>query len=142
MRPDGIGPLRGFRRFRHTRPFWGGVFVLLAGLEIGVLPLGPTDPLLRAGASAFVGLLCSALLLAMGLLILLVPSQRLIAGAVAVAVSLCSFVLSNLGGFVIGMLLGILGGSLAVGWVPDTARYARRTEHAPADVERMADERS
>jgi hypothetical protein len=46
---------------------------------------------------------------------------------IAVGTSLASFLLSNLGGFVIGMLLGILGGSMAVGWVPDIERFRRRS---------------
>lgn len=117
-------PLTRFRRFRHTRPFWGGVLVLVAGLEIGSLPFGPTDALIRAGASAVAGLACAVLLVALGLLILAVPSQRFVAGFAAVVVSLAAFVFSNLGGFVVGMLLGIVGGSLAFGWIPDARPVA------------------
>jgi hypothetical protein len=118
-------PVMWFRRFRHTRPFWGGLLVLIAGVEIGTLPLGPTDDLIKAGPNAGIGLACAGALLLMGVLILVLPSQRILAGLVAVAVSLASFVLSNLGGFAVGMLLGVVGGSLAVGWVPDLAVFAR-----------------
>lgn len=113
----------GFRRFRHTRPFWAAVLILVAGVELAILPLGPTDALIRAGVSAAAGLACALLMLLMGVVILALPSQRVVAGLIAVAAALASFVLSNLGGFVVGMLLGVLGGSMAVGWVPDLDRY-------------------
>jgi hypothetical protein len=119
-------PVVGFRRFRRSRPFWAGVLVVIAGLELGALPIGPTDALIRAGRSAGAGLACAALLLVMGLVILGLPSQRVVAGLVAVGASLGSFVLSNLGGFVVGMLLGVLGGSMAVGWVPDVTAFPKR----------------
>jgi hypothetical protein len=119
-------PVLGLRRFRRSRPFWAGLLVVIAGLELGALPVGPTDPLIRAGRSAGAGLACAALLLLMGVVILLLPSQRVVAGLIAVAASLGSFVLSNLGGFVIGMLLGVLGGSMAVGWVPDVTAFPKR----------------
>ena len=112
-----------FRRFRRTRPFWAGLLVLIAGVEIGLLPLGPTDELIKAGKSAAAGLACAAALLLMGVLILLLPSQRVLAGLIAVGAALASFVLSNLGGFAVGMLLGVLGGSMAVGWVPDVTAF-------------------
>jgi hypothetical protein len=118
--------LRRFRQFRRTRPFWGGVLVIAAGVEVGMLPLGPTDALVRAGVNTVAGLACAALLVLMGAVILAAPSQRIVAGVIAVGTSLASFLLSNLGGFVVGMLLGILGGSLAVGWVSDLDRFAGR----------------
>jgi hypothetical protein len=114
-----------FRHFRRTRPFWGGLLVLIAGVEIGTLPLGPTDDLIKAGPNTGIGLACAGALLLMGVLILALPSQRVVAGLVAVGVSLASFVLSNLGGFAVGMLLGVVGGSLAVGWVPDLGAFQR-----------------
>ena len=111
-----------FREFRYTRPFWGALFVLFAGLEIGILPLGPTDQLIHAGKGVFVSEICAILLLAMGVLILFVPSQRILAALIAVAAAVASLPLSNLGGWVVGMLAGIIGGSLAFGWVPDKPR--------------------
>ena len=129
------GPVRAFRRFRETRPFWGGLLVLAAGLEIGVLPLGPTQELIHAGEGAFAGLACGALLLVTGAVVVLAPSQRLVASLLAAVVSLASFVLTNLGGFVIGMLLGVLGASMAFGWVPDRPRrryLPRRLRPGPA----------
>lgn len=119
-------PVRRFREFRWTRPFWAAVLVLIAAGEQAVLPVGPTDALIKAGSSVFLGLICAAVLALMALVMLFLPSQRVVAGLIAVVVSLSSFPLSNLGGFVIGMVLGILGGSMAVGWVPDKALVRKR----------------
>jgi hypothetical protein len=114
-------PVRRFREFRWTRPFWAALLIGVAAAEQAVLPVGPTDALIKAGSSAFLGMICAGALALMALVILFLPSQRVLAGLIAVGVSLGSFPLSNLGGFVVGMLLGILGGSMAVGWVPDKA---------------------
>lgn len=135
-------PVRRFREFRWTRPFWAALLVGVAAGEQAVLPVGPTDALIKAGASAFLGLICAATLALMALVILFLPSQRVVAGLITVVMSLCSFPLSNLGGFVIGMLLGVLGGSMAVGWVPDKAavrqsargRLRRRRPTRPEEV--------
>jgi hypothetical protein len=131
-------PVRRFREFRWTRPFWAAVLVLIAAGEQAVLPVGPTDALVKAGSNAFLGLLCAGVLALMALVLLFLPSQRIAAGLITVAVSLCSFPLSNLGGFVVGMLLGILGGSMAVGWVPD--RGGMRKSARRASVEEVAGE--
>jgi hypothetical protein len=125
------GPVRSFRQFRWSRPFWGGLFVGAGALIIGVLPVGPTNDLLHVGYGLFASEVCALLLLAMAGLILFFPSQRMLAAIVAVLVSLASFPLSNLGGFVVGMMAGVVGGSLAFGWVPDKKHYRR--ELAPAD---------
>jgi hypothetical protein len=125
------GPIRSFREFRWTRPFWGGLFVGAGGLVIGVLPVGPTNDLLHVGYGLFASEVCALLLLAMAGLILFFPSQRMLAAVVAVLISLASFPLSNLGGFVVGMMAGIIGGCLAFGWVPDKKHYRRPV--APPD---------
>ena len=42
--------------------------------------------------------------------------------ALAVLLSLVAWLTSNLGGFVIGLLLGVIGGSLSFGWAPGPRR--------------------
>lgn len=64
------------------------------------------------------GLLIGGLLLAMGLVELLAPSYTLVAGAASVVLSLLSLI-TALGGFGIGMLLGIIGSCCAVAWKPE-----------------------
>ena len=81
---------------------------------------GPTNLLRLAmlpGNSIWSGLLVGALILVMGVIQLLAPSYALITGAIAIVLSLISLIVA-LGGFGIGMLLGIIGGSLGVAWKP------------------------
>jgi len=54
------------------------------------------------------------------------PAQRILYGILAIAASIYSVVSVNLGGFILGMLFGVVGGSLAVAWVPD--------KFVPADI--------
>ena len=111
--------ITGFRNFRHGRPFWGGLWVLLAGAIIAWLPLGPVTDIVTAGAGAFAGVLIGALLIAMSVLILAVPIQRNIAAVAAIVLGLVSYPLSNFGGFFAGMTLAVFGGCMALAWSPD-----------------------
>ncbi|CAM2996336.1 DUF6114 domain-containing protein [Skermania piniformis] len=120
------GPIAWFRRFRWSRPFWGGLLVLFAGFVIGVLPIGPLTDVVRAGPGGLAGLLCAGILIVLGLFIWFVPSQRMSAGIGSVVVSLAALPLTNLGGFIIGMTAGIVGGCMAFAWVPDKPSRAQR----------------
>ena len=127
-------PMRRFREFRWSRPFWAALLTVVAAVELAILPVGPTDALIKAGSNAFLGLICAAVLGVMALVMLFLPSQRILAGLITVVASLSSFPLSNLGGFVIGMLLGVLGGSMAVGWVPDRAAMRKSPRRVQEEV--------
>jgi hypothetical protein len=128
------GTIKWFREFRWSRPFWGALFVGAGGVIIGALPLiGPINDLIRVGYGTFVTELVALGLLAMAGLILFFPTQRMIAAVVAVLISLASFPLTNLGGFVVGMMAGIIGGSLAFGWVPDKKQWKRGEAPPPDD---------
>ncbi len=137
--PNGGGLLGAFRRFRWTRPFWGGLLVLFGGFVIGVLPLGPVTDIIRLGVGGVSGFICAGILIAVGLFIWFVPSQRMLAAIVAVVVSLASFPLSNLGGFIVGMLSGILGGCMAFGWVPDKPSRKERKRQQQDELAGLTD---
>ncbi|MGN0121174.1 MAG: DUF6114 domain-containing protein [Streptomyces albidoflavus] len=108
-----------FRTWRRSRPFWGALWTGLGGFVILFLPLAPLGRILQVGIGGVAGMAAGALLMAMALLILLMPGQRYAAGIVAVVVGVASFPLTNLGGLVIGMVLAVLGGSMAFGWLPE-----------------------
>jgi hypothetical protein len=65
------------------------------------------------------GYLLPALIFVCGVLILANPPQRLFYGVVSCLLSLGTWITSNLGGFIVGMLLGIVGACLTFGWLPD-----------------------
>ncbi|WP_185981722.1 DUF6114 domain-containing protein [Skermania sp. ID1734] len=135
--PRGGGPLARFRHFRWTRPFWGGLFIIVGGLIMGWLPLGPVTEIIHLGFGGIGGYLCALVLIAMGLIIWFIPGSRVVAAIIAVIVSLISFPVTNIGGLVVGMLLGLFGGAMAFGWSPDKPRRAgwRRRRAARRDAQ-------
>ncbi|MGW2016891.1 DUF6114 domain-containing protein [Streptomyces sp. NPDC001927] len=123
MTPPATGggrhPWRAFAGWRHSRPFAPGLLVLLGGAEILLTQRASVTVILTAGADSLAGYVLPVIMIVCGALIVLNPRQRLFYSIVAVLASLATWVTSNLGGFFIGMLLGLVGSSLAFGWVPD-----------------------
>ncbi|PPK61460.1 DUF6114 domain-containing protein [Actinokineospora auranticolor] len=109
---------RAFTHWRRTRPFWGGVFVLLGAVPIFVLPLAPIKVLVASGVAGVSGLLIASIMAVLALSLWFTPQTRVIAGLITVLVSVAAFPLSNLGGLVIGSVLGIVGGAMATSWAP------------------------
>jgi hypothetical protein len=107
-----------FRRWRRTRPFWGGFLVVLGGIEITFTEKAPFEVVVHVGLYGLAGYLLPVILVLCGLLILFNPQQRTFYSILSVLLSLGTWLTSNLGGFIIGMILGIVGGSLAFGWAP------------------------
>ncbi|MEU8172817.1 DUF6114 domain-containing protein [Microbispora hainanensis] len=106
-------------KWRRSRPFWGGLLVLAAGLELLSIPFATQAlPLVIQSGTVGATYLIALVLIILGLMVWLQPGQRAFLGVVAVLVSIASFVYANLGGFLIGMLLGLIGGALAVAWTP------------------------
>ena len=126
-----------FRGWRRSRPFWGGFLLLLAGIELLLIPLsgifihGAVRLVVYIGIGGVFGVLLGALLIACGLLLWLNPAHRTFYAIAGVLLAVLSFIASNLGGFFIGMLLGIIGGSMGFGWTPSADRPARRPLDSP-----------
>jgi hypothetical protein len=126
-----------FRAWRRSRPFWGGLLLLVSGLEMllipltGVLARGQIKLVIYVGIGGVFGILIGALLIACGLALWFTPVHKTFYAIAGVLLSLLSFIGTNLGGFFVGMLLGIVGGSLAFAWSPgsrtepETVRSAR-----------------
>ncbi|GCE09802.1 DUF6114 domain-containing protein [Dictyobacter aurantiacus] len=113
-----------FRLWRKTRPFTGGILVVLAGVLVLWGPVALLPFALLPGSNIWAGLLVGGLLVTMGIIQLLVPSNALLAGAIAVVLSLVSLLVAA-GGFGIGMLLGIIGGAMGIAWQPVTRVQTR-----------------
>ncbi|HEY3686597.1 MAG TPA: DUF6114 domain-containing protein [Streptosporangiaceae bacterium] len=132
--PDGPPPPRpGFRTWRRSRPFWGGLLAVIGGVELILIPLAPMPVVIHQGIAGISSYLIGAVLALAGVLLWFQPAQRTFYGVVAVVLSLASFVTSNFGGFAVGMLLGLVGGALGFAWTPGTpgkpdkkSRAARR----------------
>ena len=107
-----------FRRWRRSRPFWGGVWVVAGGVVILLAPLAPLPFLAQQGVAGISGYVVGLLLVTAGLLSWWQAGQRVFLGVAAIVLSLGSFVTSNLGGFGVGMLAGLTGGALLCAWAP------------------------
>ncbi|MFD9001039.1 DUF6114 domain-containing protein [Streptomyces sp. NPDC059582] len=111
-----------FRAWRGTRPFWAGLFVLLGGfpimyfpyahLQIGHLTLAMST---TAGAGS---LIIGVLLVVLGISLWFQKHVQIFAGVAAILLGLVSLPVSNFGGFIVGFLFSLIGGAMAVAWVP------------------------
>jgi Family of unknown function (DUF6114) len=128
-----------FRRWRRTRPFWGGLFIILSGLEIFATERAPMRVVLHVGLQGLAGYAIPIVLVLLGVLLWVNPAQRLFYSLVAAVLVLASWLTSNLGGFLLGLLIGIIGAAMAFGWVPQKARRptdARLTDARRTDASR------
>ncbi len=127
---------RAFRRWRKSRPFWGGLLLIAAGVEIfysGNLNLGNIQ--IHLGLNGFKSYIIPLVVVLCGALIWATPAQRMFYGIIGTASAVYSVVSVNLGGFIIGLVLGIFGGALSIAWVPDKRVVADGVDHADPDDE-------
>ncbi|GGO13445.1 DUF6114 domain-containing protein [Micromonospora parathelypteridis] len=110
---------RLFRRWQRSRPFWGGLLTALAGLEMFASTRMTLNGLsFHSGASGLLSLLIPVILVTCGLLLWFTPAQRLFYSVAAAVTAVYSLIGLNLGGFFVGLLLGIVGSALAFAWTP------------------------
>lgn len=120
----GRGQRAAFRGWRRSRPFWGGLLLLIAGLELLAIPLsgvlikGQVKLVIYIGIGGVFGVLIGALLIVAGIVLWVNPAHRVFYGIAGIVLGILSFPASNLGGFFLGMLLAIIGGALAFAWTP------------------------
>ncbi len=128
--------MRQWRAWRRSRPFWGGLLRVLAGLELFALPLsgvlvhGAIKLVIYIGIGGVFGALIGALLIVAGLGIWFNAMHKTFYSIAGVVLGLASFPASNLGGLFIGMLLAIGGGAIAFAWTPVEPEPAPQGEAA------------
>ncbi|MFD9684880.1 DUF6114 domain-containing protein [Kitasatospora sp. NPDC001309] len=113
---------RHFREFRRSRPFWGGLLAMIAGVPILYFPYahltfgGLTIAMsTTAGAGS---LIIGVLMIILGLTAWFQPAVRVFAGIATILLTLVSIPVSNLAGFGLALLPGLIGGGLMVSWAP------------------------
>ncbi|GAA2474091.1 hypothetical protein GCM10010406_07590 [Streptomyces thermolineatus] len=109
-----------WRTWRRARPFWGGLLTVVAGAEICAIPLAPLEVMLHQGVAGIPSVLMGVFMVVMGLSVWFSPEHRSLAGVVTVLLAMAALVLSNLGGFFIGTIMGVVGGSICFAWQPRT----------------------
>ena len=131
-----------FRIWRRTRPFWGGLLVISGAGEILSSEQGPFQIVIHIGIQGLAGYLIPVTMLLCGVLLWFNPAQRAFYSLLSIVLALGSWITSNLGGFFIGMMLGIVGGALAIAWAADSdaqpLRWYRgnpQIMHAPRTLE-------
>jgi hypothetical protein len=127
------GSVNGFTTWRRRRPLIGGILLVLSGIEMffsGQLDLGNIK--ISMGFEGFQATVIPALLAVLGVLVIVTPAQRMFFGIFALILAVYSLVGVNVGGFVLGMLLGAVGGVIVVAWRPKEAAVA--AEPASADA--------
>jgi hypothetical protein len=107
-----------FRAWRRTRPFWGGLWTVLAGLEIIKAMSFSIGLALTGGWSYAAGYVMGGGLILFGLVAWFAPTYKGLAGFVAFLVALGAFPTANLGGYLVGSVLGIIGASMIWSWGP------------------------
>ncbi|WP_254792964.1 DUF6114 domain-containing protein [Streptomyces sp. CC77] len=113
---------RAWRRWRRSRPFWGGFVTVLAGAEICAIPLAPVEVMLHQGIAGVPSVLLGIVMIMLGGSVWFAPQYRSMAGLVTTLLAAAALVMSNLGGFLIGTLLGIAGGAMMFAWQPVAPR--------------------
>lgn len=117
---------RNFGDWRGSRPFCAGLLTMLAGVPILYLPyagLSIGQITIRMATTAGSGsLVIGVLLMTIGLTMWFQPIVRVFAGVAAIVLALLSIPMSNLGGFLVGLLLALLGAALAIAWAPGEPR--------------------
>ncbi|MFI6015042.1 DUF6114 domain-containing protein [Streptomyces sp. NPDC051243] len=126
-----------FRDWRGTRPFWAGLFTLLGGVPIAYFPYATlklgTMSLTMATTAGAGSLIIGVLLVTLGLTMWFQQATRVFAGVAAIILALVSLVVSNIGGFIVGFLLAMIGGALAISWVPGEAQPEASKPHDGAE---------
>jgi hypothetical protein len=133
---------RAFKVWRRSRPFWAGLWTLLAALELWSIPF--LQPLMvqhklnikMAGIAGVSTMAITPALIMMAAAMWFAPGYRVFAGVFTLVCALLSMVVSNFGGFLLGMLLGVFGGGLAFAWTPrlDQIAAQARAERAYRDA--------
>lgn len=112
-----------FAAWRRQRPFWGAVLTIVSGVVLwfsGRLQLDSFE--IQLGIEGMQSTLLPVALVALGTLVLTQPQYRVFYGVITLAISVYSLLGVNLGGFGVGMVLGVVGGILVVSWLPRRRR--------------------
>lgn len=121
-----------FKSWRLRRPFWGATLSILSGLIILWVPAMLYEVAVAPGSILFVGFFLGGLTLLLGILAYIMPKLSTLFGIFMIFASVLS-IMGALGGFVIGTILGIIGGSLCIAWKPELALPASIT-HSTEDT--------
>ncbi|MEI4272354.1 DUF6114 domain-containing protein [Klenkia sp. LSe6-5] len=122
-------------RFRRTRPFWGCLILALGGWFVLRPAVGSFSLLLGLGVGGAQVYILGGGMIAAALVALVKPDQRFFPAIMAMIFSVASLPLANLGGWLLGMVLGIVGSGMVFAWTPYTQQQLDQGAegHDPAE---------
>ncbi|MBT2697277.1 hypothetical protein J7E79_07610 [Bacillus sp. ISL-40] len=123
-----------FTKWRKSRPLWGALITIISGVMILWVPLNLYLSTFLPGSIAIIGLLFGGLLTLIGIVALFFPNASKILGIFTIFLSILS-VIGALGGFLIGTLIGIIGGASLMAWRLGPVKVK---ESPPTDLEKTA----
>lgn len=136
----------GFTQWRRSRPFFAGLLMLLGGVVIltpAYLSLEVSNIIIQvstiSGVSTFI---IGALLIACGLMTWFGGGSRILTGVAGIILGIVALPTSNFGGFILGTLLALVGGALALSWTDSSKEElaARREAKKQQKADRAATE--
>lgn len=112
-----------FTRWRRSRPFTAGLFMILSGivmlvpayLSFEVSNIQIQISTLSGVSTALLGIL----LITCGISTWTRQDGRILTGVASMVLGIVALPAANFGGFVLGTLLALIGGALALSWAPD-----------------------
>jgi hypothetical protein len=134
-RIPGTEAVRWFRAFRRTRPFWGGLWLAFGGLVVVQFNSYPMGLALTGGFNRSAGYILGGAMLLFAAVALVSPLYARLVGVLGVLSAMAAFIGSNFGGFLVGSVLGIIGGSMIWGWGELAPPRPAGTRVAPAGSE-------
>lgn len=121
-----------FNYWRRTRPFWGVLALLVGGWFVVSPVIASLEFVAGMGVTGITTWILGGGMIAAALVSLFLPAQRHFPAIMAMILSVASLPLANLGGWLVGMICGIIGSGMIFGWTPysdkDLARLAAKEE--------------
>lgn len=122
-----------FSDWRRRRPFVGGVLLVLSGLLTAYLPAAYSSFIvISTGSFTGPAVMFGVLLLLCGATVILFPEMSGLFGFLGMLIATLAL-LGALGGFLLGTLLGCLGGLLSFAWSAPDDEGRNDTDHSETD---------
>lgn len=119
---------RRFQAWRRTRPFWAGLWTILGAVIITYGPATAFKIILVSGDVVWLGMLIGVLIGVLGLFLWFSPTMRHFYSVLIILLALVSLITSDLGGFLMGATLAIVGGSMGFSWT-DADQFQAHRKH-------------
>ncbi|ANB59452.1 DUF6114 domain-containing protein [Anoxybacteroides amylolyticum] len=109
-----------FKEWKARRPFWGATLTILSGLVILWIPIQLYEVAIVPGSILFSGFFLGGLVFLLGVMSYAMPKLSTVFGIITIFSAVLS-IMGALGGFLVGTILGIIGGALCIAWKPELA---------------------